>query len=151
MAHGLGVRILTHGFRPTVDTLCQVGGEWGARWAFGDPRADELDPIILLWWMRRRIALDRIPRRRVLIEFDSSGGRQGGHRSSQAPPVTGNSRYGVTGGMACSVASAAGGLQPNNGTSVVAPKDHSAVPAKTPENHGSPWIYDRPGRSGAWR
>lgn len=47
-----------------------VLGEWGARWAFGDPRPNELDPIILLWWMRRRIALDRIPRRRVLIEFD---------------------------------------------------------------------------------
>jgi hypothetical protein len=27
MAHGLGVRILTHGFRPTVNALCQVGGQ----------------------------------------------------------------------------------------------------------------------------
>ncbi len=29
-------------------------GEWGARWAFGDPRPNELDPVILLWWMRRQ-------------------------------------------------------------------------------------------------
>jgi DNA-binding HxlR family transcriptional regulator len=44
-------------------------GEWGARWAFGQPRPSELDPIVLLWWMRRRVALENIPRRRVLIEF----------------------------------------------------------------------------------
>jgi DNA-binding HxlR family transcriptional regulator len=45
-------------------------GEWGARWAFGPPRPSELDPIILLWWMRRRVALDRMSRRRVVIQFD---------------------------------------------------------------------------------
>jgi DNA-binding HxlR family transcriptional regulator len=45
-------------------------GEWGARWAFGPPRPNELDPIILLWWMRRRVAADRISRRRVVIQFD---------------------------------------------------------------------------------
>jgi len=45
-------------------------GEWGARWAFGPPRPDELDPIILLWWMRRRVAADRIARPRVVIQFD---------------------------------------------------------------------------------
>jgi DNA-binding HxlR family transcriptional regulator len=44
-------------------------GEWGARWAFGQPRPSELDPIVLLWWMRRRVALENIPRRRMLIEF----------------------------------------------------------------------------------
>lgn len=44
-------------------------GEWGARWAFGPPRPNELDPIILLWWMRRRVASDRISYRRV-IQFD---------------------------------------------------------------------------------
>ena len=44
-------------------------GQWSARWAFGQPRPSELDPIVLLWWMRRRVALENIPRRRVLIEF----------------------------------------------------------------------------------
>jgi hypothetical protein len=46
----------------------------GSAWAFGDPRPNGRDPIILPWWMRRRIALDRIPRRRVVIEFDFRGG-----------------------------------------------------------------------------
>ena len=49
-----------------IDTL----GEWGARWTFGEPRPDELDPIILLWWMRRRVAVECIPRRRTVIEFN---------------------------------------------------------------------------------
>jgi DNA-binding HxlR family transcriptional regulator len=54
--------------QPIIDLF----GEWGARWAFGPPRSNELDPIILLWWMRRRIAVNRISRARVLIQFDFS-------------------------------------------------------------------------------
>jgi DNA-binding HxlR family transcriptional regulator len=57
-----------------LQRLIDILGEWRARWAFGDPRPNELDPIILLWWMRRRVALDAVPRRRVVIEFDFRGG-----------------------------------------------------------------------------
>jgi hypothetical protein len=32
-----------------------------------DPRPDELDPIVLLWWMRRRVDFERIPQRRVVL------------------------------------------------------------------------------------
>jgi hypothetical protein len=46
-----------------------VLGDWGAHWAFGEPRPNELDPIVLLWWMRRRVCFNRISRRRVL-QFD---------------------------------------------------------------------------------
>jgi len=53
-----------------VDAFCA----WGARWAFGPPRANELDPLVLLWWMRRRVRFDEIPRRRVVIQFDFRGG-----------------------------------------------------------------------------
>jgi DNA-binding HxlR family transcriptional regulator len=55
--------------RPIIRAL----GEWGVRWAFGDPRPNELDPTILLWWMRRRVCFDCIPRRRVVIQFDFRG------------------------------------------------------------------------------
>src|SRR6266849_6509077 len=41
-----------------LQRVIDVFGEWGARWAFGDPRPHELDPIVLLWWMRRRVNLD---------------------------------------------------------------------------------------------
>jgi len=48
-------------------------GEWGARWAFGEPRPTELDPIVLLWWMRRRVRQERLSKRRVVIQFDFRG------------------------------------------------------------------------------
>jgi hypothetical protein len=53
-----------------LQRIIDLFGEWGARWAFGPPRPSELDPIILLWWMRRRVALDCISRRRAVIQFD---------------------------------------------------------------------------------
>jgi DNA-binding HxlR family transcriptional regulator len=53
-----------------VDSFC----DWGARWAFGPPRRQELDPVVLLWWMRRRVRFDQLPRRRVVIQFDFRGG-----------------------------------------------------------------------------
>jgi DNA-binding HxlR family transcriptional regulator len=56
--------------QPIIDLF----GEWGARWAFGDPRLNELDPIVLLWWMRRRVCIEAIGKRRVAIQFDFSGG-----------------------------------------------------------------------------
>src|SRR5262245_6498409 len=56
-----------------LQRLVDVLGEWGARWAFGDPRPSELDPIVLLWWMRRRVCFDRIPRRRVVMQFEFLG------------------------------------------------------------------------------
>jgi DNA-binding HxlR family transcriptional regulator len=53
--------------------VIQSLGEWGAKWAFGDPRPDELDPALLLWRMRRRIDLALVPLRRVVIRFDFRG------------------------------------------------------------------------------
>lgn len=43
--------------------------EWGARWAFGDPAAHELNPLLLLWWMRSRVCRERLPARRIVVEF----------------------------------------------------------------------------------
>jgi DNA-binding HxlR family transcriptional regulator len=51
-------------------------GAWGSRWAFGDPRPDELDPVLLLWKMRRRIHLDRLPPGRVVVEFEFAARRR---------------------------------------------------------------------------
>ena len=50
-------------------------GQWGSRWAFGDPRPDELDPVLLLWKVRGRIHLDRLPPGRTVVEFDFVVGR----------------------------------------------------------------------------
>lgn len=50
-------------------------GQWGARWALTEPRPNELDPALLLWWMHRRINLDLLPRQRVVVQFNFHGRR----------------------------------------------------------------------------
>lgn len=61
-----------HELEPVMDAL----GSWGARWAFGDPRKQEQDPALLLWWMRRGIHRHLLPSRRIVIRFDVRGSRR---------------------------------------------------------------------------
>ncbi len=42
---------------------------WGATWAFGDPQMDELDPVVLMWWIHRRLRHDHLPPAQVVVEF----------------------------------------------------------------------------------
>ena len=46
---------------------------WGANWAFGDPTPEQLDPLLLLWWMHDRVNVDLLPPDRTVIQFDFSG------------------------------------------------------------------------------
>ncbi len=55
-------------FRPIIEAL----GAWGQRWTIRVDR-EHLDPGFLMWNVRRGIALDRLPPRRVLVEFKFSG------------------------------------------------------------------------------
>ena len=48
--------------RPLVFGL----SEWGARHAFGDPRPEELDPQLLVWWMHGRIDTASLTKRAVV-------------------------------------------------------------------------------------
>jgi DNA-binding HxlR family transcriptional regulator len=48
---------------------------WGATWAFGDPRMDQLDPLLLMWWMHDRVHVDRLPEDRVVIQFNFHGAK----------------------------------------------------------------------------
>ncbi len=56
---------------PVIESLTR----WGARWAFSEPEPDELQPVLLLWWMRDRVLRERLPRRRVVVEFRFRQGR----------------------------------------------------------------------------
>ena len=47
-------------------------GTWGARWT-APARRDRLDAKLLTWDMRRRIAVDRLPEKRVVVRFDFRG------------------------------------------------------------------------------
>jgi DNA-binding HxlR family transcriptional regulator len=62
-----------------LQAVIDVVGGWGARWAFGDPRPNELDPVVLLWWMKRRVRRDRLPARRIVIQFDFHGAQTGSY------------------------------------------------------------------------
>lgn len=48
---------------------------WGARWAFEEPEEDDLDPVLLMWWMRSRVCVEELPEHRVVVQFDFTGAR----------------------------------------------------------------------------
>ncbi len=69
-----------------LEAVIDVLGTWGAQWAFGDPEPEELDPLLLLWWMRRRVHLDLLPVDRVVVQFDFHGQRSGSYWLVMQPP-----------------------------------------------------------------
>ena len=81
-AHGVIVRESLpgrqgHGYRLTeagreFGSVIEGLGTWGQRWTVRiEP--DNLDPGFLMWNMRRRIALDRLPPRRIVVSFKYGG------------------------------------------------------------------------------
>jgi DNA-binding HxlR family transcriptional regulator len=48
-------------------------GEWGQRWARSGLDPNDLDAGLLMWDMKRRIAIDRLPDRRVVVRLDLRG------------------------------------------------------------------------------
>jgi DNA-binding HxlR family transcriptional regulator len=42
---------------------------WGAKYAFGDPVEEELDPDLLMWWMHGRVAPEGRPARMHVVQF----------------------------------------------------------------------------------
>jgi DNA-binding HxlR family transcriptional regulator len=53
--------------------VCVSLGEWGARWLEIAP--ENLDPFVALWSMCHALRRDRLPARRVVIQFDFTGRR----------------------------------------------------------------------------
>ena len=53
-------------FRDVLERL----GEWGQRWATTQFDMDNLDLTMLMWDMHRRIDMQRLPDRRVVVRFD---------------------------------------------------------------------------------
>jgi DNA-binding HxlR family transcriptional regulator len=44
-------------------------GTWGQRWARGKLDAKELDPVLLMWDLRRHVDLERLPERSTVVMF----------------------------------------------------------------------------------
>jgi DNA-binding HxlR family transcriptional regulator len=53
-----------------LQPVVQAIGEWGATWSFTEPRADELDPDLLIVWMARHVDRQLLPPSRTVIQFD---------------------------------------------------------------------------------
>src|SRR5438270_12056721 len=52
--------------RPVVETL----GAWGYRWGGTDLPSKELNPVLLMWFIRRRVQVTALRRGRTVIRFD---------------------------------------------------------------------------------
>ena len=66
--------LLTDAGRDLEDLVFGLG-RWGARWQFEEPREDELDPGLLMWWVHDRLDYTALADRRVVIEFRFSDHR----------------------------------------------------------------------------
>jgi DNA-binding HxlR family transcriptional regulator len=56
-----------------LTAVIEALGAWGVRWAFGEPRPEELDAGLLVWKIHQRINRELLPERRTVIEFDFGG------------------------------------------------------------------------------
>ena len=52
--------------RPVVEAL----GAWGYRWGGADLPPGQLDPVLLMWFIRRRVQVRALRRARTVIRFD---------------------------------------------------------------------------------
>ena len=53
-------------FQPVVEAL----GRWGYQWAAEQLRPDNLDAGLLMWFLRRRVQVDRLPAERVTVQVE---------------------------------------------------------------------------------
>ena len=56
-----------------LKSVVEALGAWGVRWAFGEPKLEELDAGLLVWKIHQRIERDALPDRRTVVEFDFTG------------------------------------------------------------------------------
>jgi DNA-binding HxlR family transcriptional regulator len=62
-------------YRPTpaaeeLREVLELLGQWGQRWGATQFDPDNLDMTVLMWNIRRRIDLERLPDRRVVVRFE---------------------------------------------------------------------------------
>ncbi len=63
-----GEYLLTQAGRELEPIVFGIGA-WGARWTFGDPEPEELDPEVLVWWMHSRLDTSELPNRRSVLHL----------------------------------------------------------------------------------
>ena len=63
-----GYQLTESGFE--LGSVVQALSEWGARWLVPHPRPGKVDPDGLMQWIQRRVVLNALPNRRVVIGFE---------------------------------------------------------------------------------
>ena len=53
--------------------VIQLLGVWGARWMNREVQPEDIDTDLLMWDMHRRIDIDRLPGRRIVVEVQFTG------------------------------------------------------------------------------
>lgn len=68
LARGREYRLSQAGeeFHEVIERL----GAWGQRWVHGRATPQNLDVTLLMWNMRRRLAVNRLPEQRIVVRFD---------------------------------------------------------------------------------
>lgn len=87
--HQIGIiekRLHESGRQTTEYQLTQAGRElegvifalmvWGEAWAFAEPTPEELDPVLLMWWLRSDVQRDRLPPSRTVVQYDFRVGKK---------------------------------------------------------------------------
>jgi len=59
---------LTQAGRELEPVVFALGG-WGKRWIRNKLSAEELDPVLLMWDLRRRLDVERLPQARTIVMF----------------------------------------------------------------------------------
>jgi hypothetical protein len=52
--------------RPIIEAL----GAWGQRWILHELDEADLDPLLLMWDIRRSLRRDELPEQRVVVRFE---------------------------------------------------------------------------------
>jgi hypothetical protein len=49
---------------------CEFVAGLGRTLGRDEPEEDDLDPVLLMWWMRDRVRVEQLPGQRVVVQFD---------------------------------------------------------------------------------
>jgi DNA-binding HxlR family transcriptional regulator len=53
-----------------LEPVLMALGRWAVNWLYNELDSTDVDPVTLMWWLHRRVDPTRLPRERVVVQFD---------------------------------------------------------------------------------
>jgi DNA-binding HxlR family transcriptional regulator/putative sterol carrier protein len=53
-----------------LEPVLIVMGRWSVAWMYSNLDSTDVDAVTLMWWMHRRVDIERLPHDRVVVQFD---------------------------------------------------------------------------------